>query len=56
MLFGLPDSYQRVLANLWFLAPDPVARLTQQFLLLLILWIHGCLGLGMWLRAKPWYP
>ncbi len=56
LLFGLPDSYQRILTNIWFLAPDPVARLVQQFLLLLILWIHGCLGLAMWLRAKPWYP
>jgi len=56
LLFGLPDSYPRVLTNLWFLASDPGARLAQQFLLLLILWIHGCLGLAMWLRAKPWYP
>jgi adenylate cyclase len=56
LLFGLPDSYPRILTNLWFLAPDPVARLVQQFLLLLILWIHGCLGLAMWLRTKPWYP
>ncbi|HET6235510.1 MAG TPA: adenylate/guanylate cyclase domain-containing protein, partial [Acetobacteraceae bacterium] len=23
---------------------------------LLILWTHGCLGLAMWLRPKPWYP
>ena len=56
LLFGLPDSYPRVLTNLWFLASDPGMRLAQQFLLLLILWIHGCLGLAMWLRAKPWYP
>jgi adenylate cyclase len=55
LLFGLPDNYQRVLTNLWFLAPDPVARLTQQFLLLLILWVHGCIGLAMWLRTKRWY-
>jgi adenylate cyclase len=56
LLFGLPDSYPQVLTNLWFLASDPGARLAQQFLLLLILWTHGCLGLAMWLRAKPWYP
>src|SRR5580692_2327999 len=55
LLFGLPDNYQRVLTNLWFLAPDPVARLTQQFLLLLILWVHGCIGVAMWLRTKRWY-
>jgi adenylate cyclase len=56
LLFGVPDSYPRVLTNLWFLASDPGTRLAQQFLLLLSLWIHGCLGLAMWLRAKPWYP
>lgn len=55
LLYGVPDSYARVLTNLWFLAPDPVARLTQQLLLLLVLWIHGCIGLAMWLRTKPWY-
>jgi adenylate cyclase len=56
LLFGLPDSYPRVLTNLWFLASNPAARLAQQFLLLVILWIHGCLGLAMWLRSKAWYP
>jgi adenylate cyclase len=56
LLFGLDDSYPRVLTNLWFLAQHPIASLIQQFLLLLILWIHGCLGLAMWLRSKPWYP
>jgi adenylate cyclase len=56
LLFGLDDSYPRVLTNLWFLAADPGPRMTQQFLLLLILWTHGCLGIAMWLRPKPWYP
>lgn len=56
MLFGLPDSYPRVLANLWFLAGDPTARLLQQFILLAIVWVHGCLGIAMWLRTKLWFP
>ena len=55
LLFGLEVSYPRVLANLWFLPPDPLLGLAQQFLLLLILWVHGCLGLSMWLRTKPFY-
>jgi adenylate cyclase len=24
--------------------------------LLLVLWVHGCIGLRAWLAAKPWYP
>ena len=27
-----------------------------QAILLLIVWIHGCLGVDFWLRLKPFYP
>jgi adenylate cyclase len=27
----------------------------QQFGLVLIVWVHGCIGLHAWLRLKPWY-
>ena len=27
-----------------------------QAILLLIVWIHGCLGVHFWLRLKPFYP
>ena len=27
-----------------------------QAVLLLIVWIHGCLGIHFWLRLKPFYP
>jgi adenylate cyclase len=27
----------------------------QQYGLVLIVWIHGCIGLHAWLRLKPWY-
>ena len=48
-LEGVDDSYAYVLAVLW---PDGAAR---QSLLLIIVWLHGCIGLHFWLRLKPWY-
>ena len=27
----------------------------QQIVLLMIAWIHGCIGIHFWLRLKPWY-
>ena len=29
---------------------------TLQAILLLIVWVHGCLGVHFWLRLKPFYP
>jgi adenylate cyclase len=49
-LVGVDDSYAYVLAVLW---PDGAAR---QSLLLIIVWLHGCIGIHFWLRLKPWYP
>ena len=46
---GVKDSYPYVLAALW---PDGAPR---QSLLLLIVWLHGCIGLHFWLRLKRWY-
>jgi len=48
-LAGVDDSYAYVLAVLW---PDGAAR---QSLLLILVWLHGCVGLHFWLRLKPWY-
>lgn len=28
----------------------------QQLALLLVVWLHGCLGVHFWLRLKSWYP
>jgi adenylate cyclase len=53
MLYGLEDSYFRVLYLFWITAP--AANLTRQFALLLAVWTHGCIGLHMWLRFRPWY-
>jgi adenylate cyclase len=51
--FGLKVGYAQVLANLWAFAPLLGAL---QAILLLVVWIHGCLGVHFWLRLKPFYP
>src|SRR5579871_2132552 len=51
--FGLEKGYTQLLANFWFFAPLLGAI---QAILLLVVWIHGCIGLYFWLRLKPFYP
>jgi adenylate cyclase len=51
--FGLKVGYAQLLANFWVFAPLLGAL---QAILLLIVWIHGCLGVHFWLRLKPFYP
>ena len=36
-------------------SPRPLLGALQA-ILLLIVWIHGCLGFHFWLRLKPFYP
>jgi len=54
------------LAHEWFDAVPSYARVVLQYrlepfdgasqiLLLVVAWIHGCLGIYFWLRLKPWY-
>jgi adenylate cyclase len=52
-LYGLDDSYYRILYQYWITAWD--TGLPRQFGLFLAVWVHGCLGLHMWLRFRPWY-
>ncbi len=47
---GLDVDYTGELAILW-----PAGAL-QQNLLLLLVWVHGIVGLHFWLRIKDWYP
>ncbi|MFA5950952.1 MAG: adenylate/guanylate cyclase domain-containing protein [Hyphomicrobium sp.] len=47
--FGVNDIYVYELIRLW---PDSAA--TQSALLLLV-WIHGCIGIHFWLRLVPHY-
>ncbi|GGC92220.1 adenylate/guanylate cyclase domain-containing protein [Chelatococcus reniformis] len=47
--FGVDDDYVYELTRLW------PASAVNQSLLLLIVWIHGCLGMHFWLRLAPGY-
>lgn len=48
-LFGVDTTYAYVLARVW------PATMIQQTALLLIVWVHGCIGLHYWLRLTPSY-
>ena len=50
--FGIEKGYAQELVNLWVSSPLLGAL---QAVLLLIVWIHGCLGVHFWLRLKPFY-
>ncbi len=48
-IFGSDDNYRNVLGALW---PQDG---WDKSLLLLLVWIHGCIGIHFWLRMKPLY-
>ena len=48
-VFGVNDNYLYELAKLW-----PASAILQSTLLLLV-WIHGCLGIHFWLRLSSTY-
>jgi adenylate cyclase len=48
-VFGVNTGYPYELARIW------PATIVDQSLLLLIVWVHGCIGLHFWLRLAPWY-
>ncbi|MBF9196579.1 adenylate/guanylate cyclase domain-containing protein [Microvirga terrestris] len=50
---GQDSGYPEVVRNLWLLNPDFGIR---QAVVLVIAWLHGCLGIYFWLRPKPWFP
>ncbi|MCW6513147.1 adenylate/guanylate cyclase domain-containing protein [Lichenifustis flavocetrariae] len=52
-LYGFDDSYFRLVYQYWI--TSPALGLSRQFTLMTVLWTHGCLGLHMWLRFRPWY-
>jgi adenylate cyclase len=48
-LLGTDDTYAYELGNIWpSLAWEHAA-------LLLVVWVHGCIGFHYWLRLAPWY-
>jgi len=48
-LYGVDDSYAYELDVLW---PEGAWR---QSTMVLIVWLHGCIGVHFWLRLRPWY-
>jgi adenylate cyclase len=48
--FDVEDDYLYLMQLLW---PDGAER---QSLMLVIVWLHGCIGVHFWLRLRPWYP
>ena len=49
-LFGVDDNYIYALFVMW--PGDAV----NQFMLVTLVWVHGCIGVYMWLRMRPWFP
>lgn len=49
---GLDDTYTYVVYVIWVLAPW---KGVEQMAVLVVAWLHGCIGLHFWLRLKPWY-
>ena len=53
-LHGKEILYPQVLFA--YFVSFPAWRLWGMILVILCSWIHGCIGLNMWLRMKPFYP
>ena len=53
VLYSTRDSYTYVLLSLWVFSP--LSGL-QQAIVLVVAWLHGCIGLHCWLHLKAWYP
>lgn len=53
-VYGARIDFDKTVYTLWVASPD--VGLPRQFLLILVVWIHGCIGVRAWLRGKPWYP
>jgi adenylate cyclase len=52
-LFGTDKGYAQELYKFW-VGPPPAGAL--QAILLIIVWIHGSIGIRSWLALKPFYP
>ncbi|HUB16940.1 MAG TPA: adenylate/guanylate cyclase domain-containing protein [Acetobacteraceae bacterium] len=50
--FGVNKGYAQELYSFWIASP---ALGWIQLALLVVAWLHGCLGIAFWLRLKPWF-
>jgi len=50
-VFGVNDDFGYISVLIWG-TPDGL----WQAVLLLIVWVHGCMGLHFWLRTTKWWP
>lgn len=50
--FGVNKGYAQELYSFWIASP---ALGWVQLALLVVAWLHGCLGIAFWLRVKPWF-
>src|SRR5512132_2026891 len=51
-LFGVEDRYARLMLLYWQLSPEIGLR---QSIMLVVAWLHACIGLRAWLGLRPWY-
>ncbi len=51
-VYGYHDTYKAIVRSLWLTSP---ANGLRQGFLLVIVWLHGCIGVHFWLRYRPWY-
>jgi adenylate cyclase len=52
-LFGTQKGYAQEFYSFWVKSPELGV---QQVVVLIVAWIHGCIGVYFWLRLKPWFP
>ena len=50
--FDVQDTYTYVVLALWWYRPDFGVL---QAIVLLLAWLHGCIGMHFWLRLQSWY-
>ena len=52
-VFDVRTDYTYIQTVFWVAAP--ISGI-QQVVVLVLAWVHGCLGLHYWWQVKPWYP
>ncbi|MBB6300947.1 adenylate cyclase [Rhizobium leucaenae] len=51
-VYGYHDNYRAIVHSLWITSPVNGVR---QAIVLVVVWIHGCIGIHFWLRYRSWY-